>query len=135
MRRMREREADEIADVLLNQRVVAGIGNEYKSEVLFLGRINPFASKLTDEQHAELLRIARKLMLANIRKRTQGRNTTFSLDPSQSKYVYGRGGKPCRKCGTPISVKRQGRDARLTFWCPRCQPYNAQPWRSSFRTD
>jgi endonuclease-8 len=121
MRRMREHDADEIADVLLNQRVIAGIGNEYKSEVLFLGRINPFASRLTDEQRGELLRIARKLMLANIRKRTQGRNTTFSLDPSQSKYVYGRGGKPCRKCGTPIAVKRQGRDARLTFWCPRCQ--------------
>ncbi|HJQ38399.1 MAG TPA: DNA-formamidopyrimidine glycosylase family protein [Thermoanaerobaculia bacterium] len=124
LRRMRERDADEIADVLLNQRVAAGIGNEYKSEVLFLGRINPFAptAKLTDEQLRELLRIARKLMVANIQKRAPGRNTTFSLDRSQSKYVYGRAGKPCRKCGTPVLVKRQGRDARLTFWCPRCQP-------------
>lgn len=124
LRRVRERGAEEIAEVLLNQRVAAGIGNEYKSEVLFLGCVNPFApaANLTDEQLGGLLRIARKLMLANIRKRTQGRNTTFSLDPSQSKYVYGRAGKPCRKCGTPIERKRQGRDARLTFWCPRCQP-------------
>ena len=124
LRRIRERGDSEIADVILNQRVVAGIGNEYKSEVLFLGRVNPFAPAATlgDEQIGEILRIARKVMIANVQKRTQGRVTTFSLDPSQRKYVYGRAGKPCRKCGTAVSVAKQGRDARLTYWCPRCQP-------------
>lgn len=124
MRRIRERADVEIADVLLNQRVVAGMGNEYKSEVLFVAHVNPFARvrDLTDEQLATLLRHARKLMLANVRKRSQGRVTTFSLDPREQKYVYGRGGKPCRRCGTPIAYKKQGRDARGTYWCPRCQP-------------
>jgi endonuclease-8 len=124
LRRIRERATFEIADAIVNQRVVAGIGNEYKSEVLFLARINPFApvAKVGDEQIGELLRIARKVMIANVRKRTQGRNTTFSLDPSQQTYVYGRGGKPCRKCGTPIAFAKQGLEARPTYWCPRCQP-------------
>ncbi len=124
MRRIRERAASEIADVLLNQRVVAGMGNEYKSEVLFVAHMNPFTlvRDLTDEQLVTLLRHARKLMLANVHKRSQGRVTTFSLDPRQQKYVYGRGGKPCRRCGTPVAYAKQGSDARGTYWCPRCQP-------------
>lgn len=124
LRRMRDRGCEEIANVILNQRVVAGIGNEYKSEVLFLARINPFVPvRDVDERRLlELLRIAGKLMRANVQKRTPGRVTTFSLDPSQRKYVYGRGGKPCRKCGAPISFAKQGTDARPTYWCARCQP-------------
>lgn len=124
VRRIRQHADREIADVIVNQRVVAGIGNEYKSEVLFLGGVNPFArlADVTDEQVREVLRIARKVMIANVRKRTQGRVTTFSLDPSQRKYVYGRGGQPCRKCGTAVSFAKQGSDARPTYWCPRCQP-------------
>jgi endonuclease-8 len=112
LRRMREHGADEIADVLLDQRVAAGIGNEYKSEVLFLGCVSPFTptARLTDDQLAALLRIARKSLRASV------------LSRSRPNYVYGRAGRPCRKCGTPISMVRQGRDARLTFWCPRCQP-------------
>lgn len=123
IRRMRQRDDSEIADVLLNQRVVAGVGNEYKSEVLFVSGIHPFArvGALTDEQLLTILRTARKLMLANIRKRDAGRHTTGSLDPRQQKYVFGRGGKPCRRCGTAIQYARQGRDARGTYWCPKCQ--------------
>lgn len=124
IRRIRERDAFEIAEVLVNQRVVAGVGNEYKSEVLFLGRVHPFARvrDVSDEQLEAILRIARKLMLANVRKRNQERVTTFSLDPRQTKYVYGRGGKPCRKCGSPVAFAKQGDHARPTYWCPKCQP-------------
>ncbi|MFP5245497.1 MAG: zinc finger domain-containing protein, partial [Thermoanaerobaculia bacterium] len=124
LRRIRERADFEIADVLLNQRVVSGIGNEYKSEVLFVSRVSPFAHvrDLSDEQLTRILRTARKLMLANIRKRSTQRVTTFSLDPRQAQYVYSRGGKPCRRCGTPIAFRKQGRDARGTYWCPKCQP-------------
>jgi endonuclease-8 len=124
MERMRARGDQEIADVLLNQRVVAGIGNEYKSEVLFMARVNPFARvrDLGDEAILTILRTARKVMLANIRKRSMGRVTTFSLDARQAQYVFGRGGKPCRKCGTAIEYAKQGRDVRGTYWCPRCQP-------------
>lgn len=124
LRRIRERADSEIADVLLNQRVVSGIGNEYKSELLFISRINPFArvNSLTGEQLLLLLKNARKIMLANVNKRSAARVTTFSLDPSAQQYVYGRGGKPCRKCGTPVSYAKQGKDARGTYWCPKCQP-------------
>lgn len=124
LRRIRERANTEIADVLLNQRVVAGIGNEYKSEVLFLAKVNPFtlARDVTDEQLQSILKIARKVMKANIAKRSTQRVTTFSLDRNQSLYVFSRGGKPCRRCGTPIAYRKQGKDVRGTYWCPKCQP-------------
>jgi endonuclease-8 len=124
LRRIRARGEDEIADVILNQRVVAGIGNEYKSELLFLAHINPFAkvNMLTDEQLGELLRIARKIMLANVKKRSAARITNFSLNVRNKQWVYGRGGQPCRKCGTAVQFAKQGRDVRGTYWCPRCQP-------------
>ena len=123
LRRIRARPGEEIADVLLNQRVVAGIGNEYKSEVLFVARTSPFArvDGLSDEQLRHILELARKLMVANVTKRSSGRVTTFSLDPSQQQYVYGRGGKPCRRCGTRIQYAKQGKDARGTYWCGKCQ--------------
>jgi len=122
-RRIRERADGEIADVLLNQRVVAGIGNEYKSELLFMSRISPFAkvSELTDEQLDTILKLSRKVMLANVNKRSAARITNFSLDLSQKQYVYSRGGKPCRKCGTKIEYAKQGKDVRGTYWCPKCQ--------------
>jgi endonuclease-8 len=123
VRRIRERAGWEIAEALLNQRVVSGIGNEYKSEVLFISRISPFAlvETLTDEQIHTILRDARKIMLANVAKRSAGRITTFSLDPNRQKYVFSRGGKPCFECATPIAYARQGPHARGTYWCPRCQ--------------
>lgn len=124
LRRMRARPDADIADVLLNQRVVSGAGNEYKSEVLFVAGIHPFrkVSGLSDEELRRVLETARRLMLANVSKRGMARVTTFSLDPKAKQYVYGRTGEPCRKCGTPVERSAQGRDARLTFWCPRCQP-------------
>lgn len=122
-RRIRERADGDIADVLLNQRVVAGIGNEYKSELLFMSRVSPFAKvrDLTDQQLDTILAMSRKVMLANVNKRSAARITNFSLDPSQKQYVYSRGGKACRKCGTAIQYAKQGKDARGTYWCPKCQ--------------
>lgn len=122
-RRIRERRDEEIADVLLNQRVVAGIGNEYKSELLFMSRVSPFArvSEVSDDQLDAILRTSRKVMLANVNKRSAARITNFSLDPAQKQYVYGRGGKPCRRCGTRIEYAKQGKDVRGTYWCPKCQ--------------
>lgn len=123
MRRIRARPDEEIADVLLNQRVVSGIGNEYKSEVLFMARVNPFTRvrDLTDEQLQTILKTARKVMLANVSKRSVARITTFSLNPRETQYVFGRGNRPCRRCGTAIAYRKQGRDVRGTYWCPRCQ--------------
>lgn len=123
LRRIREHEASEIADVLLNQHVIAGIGNEYKSEVLFISRVSPFARvrDLRDDELAAILANARKVMVANVRNATAARVTTGSLDPRRKQFVYGRGGEPCRRCGTPVGYAKQGRDARGTYWCPQCQ--------------
>ena len=129
-RRMRQRSRDAIGDVLLNQRVIAGIGNVFKAEVLFLAGVNPFApvAALTDASLDRVIDIAVEQLAANVMTATQtlsravGRRTTRSLDPNEKLWVYGRGGRPCRRCGTPIASRAAGPEARLTYWCPRCQP-------------
>ena len=130
IRRLRGRGDLEIADALLNQRVVAGIGNVYKSEVLFLSRVNPRrkVGSLTDAQLRGMLETARTHLKANVADRTSAivtyrgyRRTRGSLDAGESLYVYGRARKPCRTCGTPIRVDAQGPHVRLTYWCPSCQ--------------
>lgn len=129
VRRVRERGSDAIADVLLNQRVMAGIGNVFKSEILFLTKINPFvaAAQLSDDELGATVDVARRELRANVMSPAQtlsparGRRTTRSLDPHAKLWVYGRAGKPCRRCGTRIESRATGIDARLTYWCPRCQ--------------
>lgn len=129
VRRMRGHDREPIADVLLNQRVVAGIGNVLKSEILFITGIHPFrtVASLSDEQLRRLIATSRELLQANVLTRAQmlspstGRRTTRSLDPSAKLWVYSRGGKPCRRCGARIDSRKTGLDARLTYWCPACQ--------------
>jgi len=124
-RRIRARHPDEqIANILLNQRVLAGIGNEYKSEVLFVSKVNPFrrVADVTDEELDRILKNARTLMRMNIGSGSGGsRRTVRTLDKRQLLYVYGRGGDACLTCGTPIAYRKQGADARGTYWCPKCQ--------------
>jgi endonuclease-8 len=129
--RMQAQGDTEIADVLLDQRVIAGIGNVFKSEVLFGARINPFAPvhQLTREQLQTIVDVATRFMRANVGAAATGgivtyagmRRTTGRGDPSARLWVYGRGGQPCRRCGTPISRQKQGPYARSTYWCARCQ--------------
>jgi endonuclease-8 len=129
IRRIRERGRDAIGDLLLNQRVVSGIGNIFKSEILFLARVDPFtpAASLSDDVLDRILTIAREQLAANVMTRTQtlstatGIRTTRSLDPSAKLWAYGRGGKPCRNCGSPIQARKTGVDARITYWCAQCQ--------------
>jgi len=129
-RRIRERGSSEIADVLLNQRVLAGIGNVYKSEVLLACGVSPFAAvcDVTDAEVACLVATARKFLRANVSDGlapmttyTGFRRTTGRSDPRERLWVYGRAGEPCRKCATPVDIRAQGRDARLTYWCSNCQ--------------
>ncbi|BDI29786.1 putative endonuclease 8 2 [Capsulimonas corticalis] len=106
---------------LMNQRAMAGVGNVYKSEVMFLQRLSPFAplKDLPDEQLDAVIAVSHKLMRAN---ETNGaRRTRFGLDQSQRLWVYGRSGEPCRQCGTTILMRRQGLDGRSTYYCPQCQ--------------
>lgn len=130
IRRMRLHRGDDVGDVLLNQRVAAGIGNVFKSEILFLAGIHPFTpvSALVDPQLKRLVDIGREQLAANVLTQSQslspftGRRTTRSLDPNRKLWVYGRGGEPCRRCGAVIQARKTGVDARITYWCPGCQP-------------
>jgi endonuclease-8 len=125
-----------IALSLLDQRLVAGIGNVYKSEVLFLSGVNPFtpAGAVPTATLERMMELARGLLKDNVIEGTSGQIQTFrnlrqtnrSMDPDQNLWVYGRGGKPCRKCGTPIRMKKMGTEARSTYWCPRCQRESLQ---------
>jgi endonuclease-8 len=132
VRRIREHDDREIADVLLNQRVVAGIGNIYKCETLFLCGVNPFArtGTVSDDTLRKLLRTARKYLQANVRKRAGGIVTYAGFQRERGEgarhYAYGRAGRACRTCGTSIQLKAQGLHARLTYWCPTCQELGAR---------
>ena len=133
LERLRSRPDEAIADALLDQSVLAGVGNVFKSEICFVNGLHPFRAvgTLTRDEAAAAITSAQKLLRANVLEdsgdtivtyRGQQRRTTHASDPSQSLWVYGRNGEPCRRCGEPIRRRIQGADARVTFWCPRCQP-------------
>ncbi len=124
---------EEIADVLLHQEVMAGVGNVFKSEVCFVTGLNPFrtVSSLMRKQIDEAIAAAKMLIAANVLEDSSDgivtyggrkRRTTRESDPTASLWVYGRQGEPCRRCGELIRRRIQGPDARVTFWCPSCQP-------------
>ena len=120
-----------IAMTLLDQRIVAGIGNVYKSEVLFLAGVHPElpSSAVPPAALERMLDIARGLLKDNVVDGTSGQIQTYrnlrqwnkASEHDESVWVYGRRGKPCRKCGTAIEMKKQGLEARSTYWCPTCQ--------------
>jgi endonuclease VIII len=106
-----------IGELLLDQRVAAGIGNVYKCETLWWLRLDPWAPQesLTDAQLTEVFAVARDALRSNL-------GTFERRFPGYGRgAVHGRGGRPCRRCGTPIRVRAQGEQARLTYWCPGCQ--------------
>ena len=128
---IRARGSRAVHEVLLDQRVMAGIGNVYKSEILFLSRLHPDtdAMAVTDEGWRGLMTLAQSLLHANVADGASGivtyrgqRRTTGRMNPEDRLWVYSRGGRPCRKCGTPIASRKEGDAARVTYWCPSCQP-------------
>ena len=111
---------------------MAGVGNVFKSEVCFAAGIHPYCrvAALTDGQIETVIATSRKLVRANVLEDSPdaivayngvGRRTTHNSDPTASLWVYGRASQPCRRCGELIRRRIQGDDARITFWCPRCQ--------------
>jgi endonuclease-8 len=127
-----------IAMSLLDQRLVAGIGNIYKSETLFLAGVHPFtpSGSVTRQVLEQVLDIARALLKDNVVDGTSPRIQTYrnlrmtnpATKHDESLWVYGRAGKPCRKCGTPIEMKKMGVEARSTYWCSKCQAVNFVIW-------
>lgn len=111
-----------VGEALLDQRNLAGVGNLYKSEVLFMERTSPFAPVDEVRDLDALLRTVYRLMRANRDHPEQ--STTGLLGRGQQHWVYGRRGEPCRRCGTAIQRTEQGEPLfkRSTYWCPTCQP-------------
>ncbi|MGB9378147.1 MAG: DNA-formamidopyrimidine glycosylase family protein [Mycobacteriales bacterium] len=131
VRRLLARPDREIGPALLDQRNLAGIGNLYKSEVLFLRGISPW-TRVADVRHpAALVTLARRLLTAN--KDRWEQVTTGERRPGRDHYVFERTGRPCWRCGTAIASAEQADNdyVRLSYWCPSCQPERSEsPERS-----
>ena len=108
--------ATPLGDLLLDQRVVAGIGNIWRCEALFVERRNPWTptADLTDDGLRQLVLTASRIM----REQLHVARPAYDL-----RHVYGRNGRPCRRCGTLVRARRSGELARTAYWCPSCQPY------------
>ncbi len=117
-----------ITDALLDQEVAAGIGNVYRSEVLFRHGVHPFTpvGDLDDDVLAALYTTAARLLWRNARSAGPRRTTTApssaGFGRGDNTFVYHRFRAPCRRCETPVERSYEGRLGRSTYWCPRCQP-------------
>ena len=97
----------ELGEAILDQRLVAGIGNMWKAEALWLAELSPWAAlrSLSDDELRRLLEAAAGAMRV----------------PRRGRATYRRAGRPCRRCGEPIRSVPQGETARTAYWCPVCQ--------------
>ncbi|WNM40492.1 zinc finger domain-containing protein [Micromonospora halotolerans] len=118
VRRLSAHPDETIGEALLDQRNLAGVGNLYKCEVLFLRGVNPWTPVRAVPDLPGTVTLAQRLLAANRGRWAQ--STTGSLHRGQTSYVYGRRAQPCRRCGTAIRKEELGE--RVTYWCPACQP-------------
>jgi endonuclease-8 len=120
-RRLRARDDSPIGEALLVQRALAGIGNIYKSESLFLCRLDPWRriADLDDAALDHLVSTARDLMRNNLGP--FARSTRPAGPRGAGTWVYGRRGEACLVCGARIAMRRQGQGLRSTYYCPECQ--------------
>ncbi|TDD81698.1 Fpg/Nei family DNA glycosylase [Actinomadura darangshiensis] len=111
-----------IGEALLDQTRLAGIGNVYKAETLFLRGVHPWTAVRDVPDLPALVELSHRLL--DVNKERHGHITTGELARGREHWVYGRAGRPCRRCGTRIERADQRSDAgeRTAFWCPRCQP-------------
>jgi endonuclease-8 len=100
-----------VGDSLLDQRLVAGIGNLWKAEALWEARLSPWrpVAEVSDDELRAVLEAAHELMTASVET---GR---------ERRVVYNRAGRGCRRCGTPIEARGQGENNRTAYWCRQCQ--------------
>lgn len=128
LRRLREDEPSRgVGDALLDQRILAGIGNVWKSEACFLAGVDPWrhTGEVGDDEVLEIVRGARPLMQLSAERggRIVTRYPPNRRNPRshEDRWVYERAGLPCRRCETRIRARGQGDDNRTTYWCPECQ--------------
>jgi endonuclease-8 len=124
LRRLHRRPDRQIGPALLDQSNLAGIGNLYKTEALFLSGLTPWTRVEDVPDLAGAVRRARRLLVAN--KKHAHQTTTGSVRRGEDHWVFERSGRPCRRCGTPIRSAEQAEPeqpirARLSYWCPTCQ--------------
>lgn len=128
VRRLLERPEREVGAAIVDQRVMAGPGNVYKCEALFLRGVDPWTRLGELEDPRALVELIARLMEAN--RATGMQITTGDTRPGRTHWVHGRARQPCLRCGTAIGRRMQhdvagGEDGeldRVTFWCPTCQP-------------
>jgi endonuclease-8 len=123
----------EVGVVLLNQRVMAGLGNVYKSEVAFAAGVNPWRKMrtVTRAEMEKMVEFSLRYMKANVLDGSGdgivtyagNRRTTARMDKEERLWVYGRQGQECRRCGAMVMMRKQGEQARSTYWCPVCEPW------------
>lgn len=122
VRRLRADPARPIGDALLDQRALAGVGNLYKAEALFLRGVDPWCPAGRVDDLDALVALVHRLMKANAERVDQV--TTGVRRRGERTWVYGRAGRPCRRCGALVRRRDQGAAPfeRVTYWCPVCQP-------------
>uniref|UniRef100_UPI0033236A92 DNA-formamidopyrimidine glycosylase family protein n=1 Tax=Pseudonocardia alni TaxID=33907 RepID=UPI0033236A92 len=121
LRRMTARAGHPLGLVLLEQRVMAGLGNLYRNDICFLLGLTPWVPVRDVPDLPGVIDLSRRLLSSN--KDRPEQTTTGSLAAGEAHWVFERPGRPCRRCGTRIRTADQGDDhrARVTYWCPRCQ--------------
>lgn len=128
VRRILERPGRAIADALLDQRNLAGIGNLYKAETLFLRGVSPWTPVSDVDDLEAMVSLAQRLLTSNKGRWTQ--STTGSLRKGEQQWVFERAGSRCRRCGATIRRASEGDYERITYWCPACQPGPAPQGRT-----
>jgi endonuclease VIII len=115
--RLRAEPARAVGEALLDQRLVAGIGNVWKAEALWEARVSPWRAvgDVSDDELRDALAAAHRLMAASV----EGIRAT--------RHVYRRPGRGCHRCGTAIRSYPQGESARAAYWCPGCQRGGREP--------
>ncbi|TDC33573.1 Fpg/Nei family DNA glycosylase [Micromonospora sp. 15K316] len=118
LRRLAAHPDTPVGEALLDQRNLAGVGNLYKCELLFLRGVSPWTPVRAVPDLPGLVALAQRLLAANRGRWTQ--SSTGSLHRGQTTYVYGRRAQPCRRCGA--AIRKEELAERVTYWCPVCQP-------------
>ncbi|MFY0532322.1 Fpg/Nei family DNA glycosylase [Nannocystis pusilla] len=125
LQRLRADPRRPLGEAILDQRIVAGLGNVYKSELLFMERLDPFkpVGDYDDPTLLRLLEAGRKWLRRNL-VGAGPRKTRWDVGRANT-WVYNRSGELCPRCNTPIAMRRQGTLGRTTYYCPRCQQAGA----------